>query len=176
MNPNTAPEPRVEPYVIEQLGADDRPRILEHLLSLDEAGRAVRFGVATDAEIIERYVASIDFDRGRVLGAVGPDGALLGLGHIAVSGESAELGLSVSSAQRRRGVAGALTRAALREADRLGAREFRFHYSATNMAMRRLAVQFGMQVSTDGSELIARRTHGPRQQAAARATERTEAA
>ena len=155
--------------MIAQLNAEDRPRVLEHLLSLDEAGRASRFGVATDAEVVERYVASIDFDSDRVLGAVAPDGALVGLAHIAVRGATAELGLSVSSAQRRRGVAGALTRAALREADRIGAREFRFHYSSTNIPMRRLAAQFGMRVSPDGSELIARRTHGPRPQAAARA-------
>jgi RimJ/RimL family protein N-acetyltransferase len=151
MKTNTTPEPRVEPYVIAPLNAEDRPRVVEHLLSLDEAGRSSRFGVATDPEIIARYVASIDFDSDRVLGAVAPDGALVGLAHIAVRGATAELGLSVSSAQRRRGVAGALTRAALRERDRVGAREFRFHYSSANIAMRRLAEQFGMRVSTEGS-------------------------
>ena len=150
--------PRVVPYVIQPLGPADRDRIIQHLVSLDEGDRSLRFGVACDAEVLARYVAGIDFESSSVLGAAKADGSLIGVAHIALVESIAELGISVSRGQRQKGVAGALAAAALREAQRMGAHEFRFESAATNAGMRRLALQLGMRVSADGSELLARRS------------------
>jgi RimJ/RimL family protein N-acetyltransferase len=145
------------PYVVQRLGAHDRGLMLEHLLALDDGDRSLRFGVATDAEAIARYVDAIDFDRGTVLGARAPDGALAGLAHVALGDSMADLGLSVVPEHRERGVASALAAAALREAQRLRADELRVHCAATNAGMRRIAARLGMEFSTEGSEVVARR-------------------
>jgi RimJ/RimL family protein N-acetyltransferase len=99
----------------------------------------------------------MEFDRGGALGATGPDGALVALAHVAIEGDAAELGISVTQPHRERGLAGALAAAALRLAQDAGAREFRFHYASSNEGMRRLAVKLGMDVNADGSDLVAQR-------------------
>ena len=143
-----------------QLHAADRDRIHAHLLALDPADRFLRFGAATDADGIARYVAGIAFAGNSVLGVEDEDGALIALGHLALHEDYAELGISVSSGHRQRGIGRALAAAALRVAESTDAAEFRFHFAATNDAMRRLAQQLGMDVSAEGSDLIARRALG----------------
>lgn len=145
------------PYAITRLTSADRDRIRDHLLALDEGDRCVRFGAPRDDEAIARYVDTMEFDRGGALGAAGPDGALVALAHVAIEGDTAELGISVSQPHRERGLAGALAAAALRLAQDAGAREFRFHYASSNEGMRRLAVKLGMDVNADGSDLVAQR-------------------
>lgn len=152
--------PRAVPYVIQPLGPRDRERILHHLGSLDVGDRSLRFGVACDDEALARYVAAIDFESGSVLGAAAADGSLVGVAHIALRDAVAELGISVSPGRRQQGVAGALAAAALGEAQRMGAREFRFEAAASNAGMRRLARQLGMHVRAEGTDLLARRSLG----------------
>lgn len=152
--------PRMVTFAIQRLGPPDRERILRHLISLDEGDRSLRFGVAHDADALARYVDGIDFDASSVLGAALTDGSLIGIAHIALSDAVAELGISVSPGQRQKGVAGALAGAALREAQRLGAIEFRFESAASNAGMRRLARQLGMRISAEGPDLFAHRPLG----------------
>ena len=152
--------PRVVPFAIQRLGPADRERILRHLASLDEGDRSLRFGVAHDADALARYVAGIDFETSSVLGAVLTDGSLIGVAHIALSDAVAELGISVLPGQRQKGVAGALAGAALREAQRMGAIEFRFESAVSNAGMRRLARQLDMHISADGPDLLAHRPLG----------------
>jgi RimJ/RimL family protein N-acetyltransferase len=142
---------------VSPLGPADRGRMLAHLLALAPADRALRFGFVSDDAAIARYVAAIDFDGSVVLGVADLGGALVGMAHVAFEGDVAELGLSVAAGARRRGVGNALARAALRAAERRGAREFRFDCAASNVGMRRLAEQLGMPVVADGSQSIARR-------------------
>lgn len=145
------------PYAIVPLGPDARDELRTHLLALDAADRCLRFGVAADDESVGRYVASIDFAATPVLAARDPLGCLLGMAHVALAGGVADLGLSVAAEARGRGVATALARAALREAGRRGAREFRIDYAADNDAMTRLVQRLGMQVEREGSDCTARR-------------------
>lgn len=144
-------------YVIGRLPAADAPAVLEHLVALAPADRALRFGAAFDDAALARYVASIDFGGGAVLGAHAPDGTLAAVAHVALGHGVAELGLSVDGAHRRRGVAGALAAAALRDAQRRGAHEFRVHCAAGNVGMRRIAQRLGMELRADGAEVLASR-------------------
>lgn len=152
---------RAGPYVVERLHSADAPAVLAHLIALSPADRSLRFGAAFDDAAVARYVASIEFDRGVVLGARAPGGALLGIAHVALARGVAELGLSIAGGQRRRGVASALATAALREAERLGAHEFRLHCAADNTGMRRIAVRLKMDVSVEGADVLARRRLQP---------------
>ena len=158
MNTKKSGDLRVDPYAITLLPATDRTRILQHFLALDESDRALRFGVASDDDAVRRYVDGIDFDESAVLAASDGDGTLIGVAHLAFGGEAAELGLSIAPTARERGLGLALSTAALRTAEARGAREFRLHCSASNVGMRRLAESLGMETTTEGSDLIARRT------------------
>lgn len=153
-------KPRVLPYVIERLGDGNRADVRAHLLALDATDRTLRFGVTSDADAVERYVAGLDFERDVFLGARARDGALVGLAHVASVGGIAELGVSVSERARRSGVAAALAHAGLREAERLGSHEFRFDFVSGNAGMSRLARKLAMKVSRDGSEFLAQRALG----------------
>jgi RimJ/RimL family protein N-acetyltransferase len=151
--PATAPIP----YVIQRLTALQREVVFDHLLGLDERDRALRFGIASDADAVRRYVDTIDFERSPVLGARAPDGRWLGIAHLAIDGGVAELGISVSDEARRQGIGEALTNVALRAAERSGASEFRFDYATGNSGMAMLARRLGMRVKRDGSDFVARR-------------------
>lgn len=130
-------------------------------MALDGPDRTLRFGVISDADAVARYIAAIDFECSTVLGATERDSdALVGLAHVALADGVADLGLSVASDARRRGVGRALAAAALREAQRLDAVEFRFDGATANTGMRRLAKHLGMRVDADGSEFVARRLLG----------------
>jgi GNAT superfamily N-acetyltransferase len=141
---------------VRRLGSHERDRIRQHLLALDDADRAVRFGTAAGDDAIARYVETLDFGRDTLLGVRAPGGALLGLAHVALAGGTAELGLSVSAGARSRGLGRALAEAALAEAIRCGASEFRFDCSAANAGMRALAAHLGMPVVDDGGHSVAR--------------------
>lgn len=153
----TLSAPRSFAYVVHRLVAGERDAIAAHLTALDPTDRSLRFGVAADAAAIARYVESIDFERGAVLGAVTREGVLAGVAHLALDGASVEVGLSVLPGDRQRGVAGRLAAAALREAERLGAAELCIHFAATNRGMRRIAERLGMEITTNGSDATARR-------------------
>jgi len=114
----------------------------------------MRFGHgAIDA--IDRYVAAIDFNLEIVLGAVDPERTLIGLAHVPVKEDVAELGLSVIPQARRRGVGRELALRARQEAERCGACAFRFHSTSSNDAMRRLAAALRMHVIFDGNDFVA---------------------
>ena len=141
-------------FAIDRLRDHHRAQVLEHLMTLTEADRRMRFGHgAVDA--IDRYVAGLDFERELVLGAVEPHGALIGLAHVPVEADVAELGLSVLPQARRRGVGRELAIRARWEAERRGARAFRFHSTSSNDAMRRIAASLCMHVMLDGNDLLA---------------------
>jgi RimJ/RimL family protein N-acetyltransferase len=171
MTMNAPGKPRVGTYVIMPLPAAERPRILQHFLALDEADRALRFGVASDDDAVRRYVEGIDFDDSAVLGVADADGTLIGVAHLAFGRGAAELGLSIAPAARQRGLGRALSAAALDVAQERGAREFRLHCSASNDGMRRLAEILGMETTSEGSDLIARRLLGPQRSPAGSALE-----
>ena len=123
-------------------------------MALSEADRRMRFGHgAIDA--IDRYVAAIDFEHEIVLGAVEPNGALIGLAHVPIEADVAELGLSVLPQARRRGVGRELALRARQEAESFGAGAFRFHSTSSNDAMRRLAAALRMHVIFDGNDFVA---------------------
>lgn len=166
------PGTRVTPYVVHRLSSTEREAITAHLIALDDHDRSLRFGVATDAAAVARYVDAIDFEQGMVLGAMTAAGALAGVAHLALDGTIAEVGLSVRPGDRQRGVAAALAAAALREAGRLGADELRIHCTASNRGMRRIAERLGMDITADGSDLLARRRLRPAARGSAPPTSR----
>ncbi len=149
---------------IRSLSARHRPRILKHLLELNEADRYLRFGsVATDAQIAH-YVDLIDFDSDEVFGIFNRHLALLAMAHLAHdrspagakvtvgSIQSAEFGVSVVGRARGRGYGSRLFDRSVLHARNRGVKRLIIHALTENKAMLGIARRAGAKVVRDGSE------------------------
>jgi hypothetical protein len=135
-----------------RLGERDRAAIRAHFLALGPEDRRLRFGLALGDDSIGAYVDRIDFDRDAVLGVRGRGGRLHGVTHVAMTGEAAELGLSVLAAQRAHGIGGALFARSVAHLRNRGVRRVFVHCLAENAAMMHLARKSGMQIVNEGGE------------------------
>jgi GNAT superfamily N-acetyltransferase len=134
---------------IQRLSERARAPIVAHFLALPAEDRRLRFGSPRSPESIAGYVDEIDFDRDAVFGVHDDRLALVGVAHVAVGDDLAELGLSVLPAHRGRGVGGALfDRAATHARNRLIPRLF-MHCLQENAPIMRIARRFGMEIVTD---------------------------
>ncbi len=137
-----------------------RPRILKHLLALDQADRYLRFGYpATDAQIA-KYVDTLDFDRDELFGIFNRKLELLALAHLAYSPlpqvddrpPMAEFGVSVMPKARRRRFGARLFENAILHARNRGFETLFIHALSENTPMLKIARNAGAQVVRDGSE------------------------
>ena len=152
----------VPPWVaIRDLGPRHVPRVLAHLLALNERDRLLRFGqVATDDQI-RGYVAHIDFGRDEMFGIFGRRLQLLALAHLAFDpaadgpGTEVEFGVSVLERARGRGYGGRLFDHAVTHARNRGAHTLVLHISRDNPAMLGIVRRAGAELAFDGSEAVA---------------------
>lgn len=155
--PPDKPAPRLAWIPIRSLAPAHRPRILEHLLSLSEHDRYLRFGFpATDGQI-ERYVAGLNFERDEVFGVFNRRLRLVGLAHLAYPPDdqptaAAEFGGSVASHLRGRGYGARLFEHAMLHARNRGLDTLFIHALSENTAMLRIARKAGAKVERAGSE------------------------
>src|SRR5438105_2750449 len=70
---------------IRSLSPRHRPRIVTHLLALDEHDRYLRFGYPASDEQIAKYVDDLDFARDEVSGIFNRRLELIALAHVAYS-------------------------------------------------------------------------------------------
>jgi hypothetical protein len=54
--------------MVKQLAERDRRRMLKHFMALSDSDRLLRFGTVLPDELVEAYVAKIDFARDTVYG------------------------------------------------------------------------------------------------------------
>jgi GNAT superfamily N-acetyltransferase len=134
----------------------DRPALAAHFLALGGDDRRLRFGSPISDEAVQAYVERIDF-RGDGIFAVHDDGTqIVAAVHVAFTGESAELGLSVLPGHRGLGLGAALFTRAVTHLRNRGAREVFVHCLAENGAMMHLARKHRMGIVHGGSEADAR--------------------
>jgi GNAT superfamily N-acetyltransferase len=152
------PSPAAPRWVpIRSLAPRHRPRILAHLLDLDEGDRYLRFGhPATDAQI-GRYVDLIDFERDEVFGIFNRRLQLVAMAHLAHLGEharahAAEFGVSVRPSHRGRGFGGRLFEHAMLHARNRHVDTLVVHALSENRPMLRIARSAGATVHRDGGD------------------------
>lgn len=138
--------------LLERLGDAQRPSLLRHLLSFSPDDRRLRFGMPVSDAHVERYVASIDFERDVVFGARDETDHWLGIGHLVLGGETVELGLSVLPAARGHGLGAAIFRFAVAHASRAGANRLYMHYLSSNRAIVSIARRAGMSMLSEAGE------------------------
>lgn len=142
---------------IRSLAPRHRPRILDHLLSLPEMDRYLRFGHPANDAQIGRYVDLIDFDRDEIFGIFNRRLQLVAMAHLAYMGEAgtsraAEFGVSVRTTHRGRGLGGRLFEHAVLHARNRGVDTLIVHALTENTPMLRIARTQGARVERDGSE------------------------
>ncbi len=137
---------------VQRLNEAVRPRLLEHFLRLPAEDVRLRFGTTFGPAAIAQYVERIDFDHDAVLGVYDDELTLSGVVHVAFSGDSAELGLSILPGHRGRGAGSALfARAAEHARNRFVTRLY-MHCLSENSAMMHIARKSGMKICVDTGE------------------------
>ena len=149
------------PWVpVRSLGPRHRPRIVDHLLALDERSRYLRFGYAASDAQIARYVDTIDFEHDEAFGIFNRRLELIAMAHLAHRGPDAsrgrttmsEFGVSVLPKARRRGFGRRLFEHAMLHARNRGVGAIFIHALSENTAMLKIARRAGATVERDGSE------------------------
>jgi GNAT superfamily N-acetyltransferase len=155
ISPSGAPSPVVIP--IRSLGPSHRERITNHLLTLDEYDRYLRFGYAANDEQIRRYVDSLHFERDEIFGVYNRKLVLIAMAHLAFSDDPAhmscaEFGVSVLKHARGRGYGGRLFERAVMHARNEGVDMLFVHALSENTAMVKIARKGGATLERFGSE------------------------
>lgn len=142
---------------IRALSERHRQRIAEHLLSLDDADRYLRFGYSAGNTQIERYVEQLDFKRDDIYGIFNRRLKMIAMAHVAFADtpgleSCAEFGVSVLQSARGRGLGARLFDRAVMDARAHGVSMLFIHALSENTAMLKIARKAGAKVERDGSE------------------------
>ena len=134
--------------VVQRLKEGSQAKLAAHFLALPTEDRRLRFGLALPPEAVAAYVSKIDFERDTVFAVHDDRLAIVGVAHVAIGEDLAELGLSVLPASRRQGVGSALfERASEHARNRFIARLY-MHCLTDNEPIMHIARKFRMDIVT----------------------------
>jgi GNAT superfamily N-acetyltransferase len=143
------------------LGKQQAPEVIRHLLTLDAASRALRFGCLTTDDRIRNYVGQIDFERDTVFGLFDGQHRLVAMVHLAFSqgsteaGGVVEFGISVLASQRGRRLGTRLFDHAVIHSRNRGMTRMLIHMARDNAAMLAIVRGAGAVVQFDGPDVLA---------------------
>ncbi len=140
------------PTHVTQLARIHLPVLEKHFLQLEAEDRRLRFGIAIGNDAVRDYLARIDFEHDAAFGVFDDELRLLGAAHLARGARHVELGVSVLSGHRGKGIGGALLERAQIHARNWGERALFMHCLAENAAMMHLARRQGMAIGMGGGE------------------------
>ena len=142
---------------VRTLAEHHRGRVLDHLLTLGEQDRHLRFGHVASDEQIGRYVAQLDFGRDEIFGVFDDRLTLVAMAHLAFDGDGglAEFGVSVFPHLRGRGIGARLFSHAVTHARNRGAHSMAIHIARENTAMLSIVRRAGAQITFDGPDAVA---------------------
>jgi GNAT superfamily N-acetyltransferase len=165
--PAPAPEPKPKPATarrwapIRTLGARHAPRVLEHLLALNDADRLLRFGYLASDEGVRHYAEQLNYDNDQIFGIFNRGLKLVALVHLAfgagerVPGGAAEFGISVLPRQRGQGLGSLLFDHAITHARNRGVGTLLIHLARDNAPMLAIVRRAGAHVSFEGGDVLA---------------------
>jgi GNAT superfamily N-acetyltransferase len=142
-------------FTVERLRDDMRASLVGHFLALPLKDRSLRFGMALAPTVIAAYVDRIDFERDLVFGVRDDRLAPVGVGHLAIEGDLAELALSVLPGNRRRGIGSEMFKRAVSEARGRRIPSLCMHCLSGNTPVMRIAQRFGMDLITSDGDAAA---------------------
>ena len=139
-----------------KLGDTHRQRLREHFLRLNASDRHLRFGSSLNDSAVINYVRGIDFERDEIYAVTDDAKCILGVVHIVVTEQEAELGLSVLAPARGLGVGNTLFDRAVMHLRNRCVREVLVRCLHQNAAMMHLAQKYGMKIQQEGTDQIGR--------------------
>ena len=139
-------------FAIQRLNEGIRATLVAHFLALPMKDRCLRFGGSLAPAVIAAYVDGIDFVRGAVFGVHDDRLALVGVAHVAIEDDLAELALSVLPMHRGRGVASELFKRAVAHARKRCITRLFMLFRLENAPIMRIAQRFGMRIVAGGGE------------------------
>ncbi len=142
---------------IRALGVSHAQQIAQHLRALSKEDRYLRFGYSASDDMIERYVAGLNFERDEIFGVYNRRLELIAMAHMAFSLETdfsscAEFGVSVLAHARGRGYGASLFDRAVMHARNEGVEMMFIHALSENTAMLNIARKSGAILQRDGAE------------------------
>jgi GNAT superfamily N-acetyltransferase len=151
-----APEAPPQWVPVKRLSERWRPQIEDHLLSLRDEDRYLRFGAVASDAMIQAYVNGLRFEHDDVVGVFNRRLQLVAVAHLAFDGgprpSTAEYGISVSEHLRGMGYGKRLFAHAVLMARHRGVQCLKIHALAENTAMLQIARDAGGTVSREGSD------------------------
>jgi len=139
------------------LSKEHLPQLRAHLLGLEPRDRYLRFGFqASDAQI-DRYLASLNFERDEIYGIFNRRLQIVAMAHLAIVKEPtreaiAEFGVSVAAYARGRGYGARLFERAVIHARNEKVSLMYIHALSENAPMIKIARKAGASIERDGSE------------------------
>lgn len=146
---------QIAPFPV-RLREADRPALVEHFMTLESEDRRLRFGSPIGDDALREYVARIDFSGDGVFAVQDDRLRIVAAIHVAPTGESAELGLSVLPGFRGAHLGSALFTRAVMHLRNRGITSVYVHCLVENAAMMHIARKNGMRMTSGGSEADAR--------------------
>ena len=156
---------RKRTVMVKELRERDRRRMLKHFLALDSSDRLLRFGTKLPDELVESYVARIDFERDTVYGVYNRVFKLVAVGHLAFAPKEkspgkvvttkeqvAEFGVSVSQSARGLGIGSKLFERAAIHCRNQDVDTLYMHCLSSNQVMMRIARKAGMEIEREYGE------------------------
>ena len=148
---------------IRSLAERHHPRMVAHLLALEESDRYLRFGYHATDEQVRNYVEYIDFELDEVFGIFNRRHDLIALAHLAcepatanASNRSAEFGVSVASYARGRGYGARLFEHAVLRGRERGVETLVIHALSENAGMLAIVRHAGAAIEQAGADAEAR--------------------
>ena len=142
-------------YLVKQLSSRHQNAIIAHYLNMDREGIYLRFGTYPSTETIEKYVRQTDFTRDGVLGVIDTDLRLLGVAHVAIIQQNAEIGFSVLPEAQGKGMGQALLEHAVRYAKNRGVENIIMYCLPQNNIVKHLAQKHGLAIRQEQGETSA---------------------
>lgn len=164
-----SPEAPSSPIEIRRLWPADKEAFRDHLLSLDQRSRHLRFGGGMSDEFLVHYAENC-FGKGDLLYGAFVDGKLIGAAELRSNqaiwseqapfgrGIHAEAAFSVDQAYRRRGVGEKLFKRILRAAANHGVETIEIVCLPENVGMQNLAKKFDAHFTFEANWLTGRLT------------------
>ncbi len=142
---------------IRALGVSHAQQIAQHLRALSKEDRYLRFGYSASDDMIERYVAGLNFERDEIFGIYNRRLELIAMAHMAFSLETdfsscAEFSVSVLAHARGRGYGASLFDRAVMHARNEGVEMMFIHALSENTVMLNIARKSGAILQRDGAE------------------------
>ena len=138
--------------LIRELHPGHRGKIRLHLLALSDADRSLRFGLPTSDDVINNYVAHINFSNDSIFGVFDKQLNLIACAHLAypalkqASNRTAEFGVSVNTEGRGMGIGSALFKRAATHARNTNIEILYVHCLSRNKVMMHIAEKAGMEI------------------------------